>query len=182
MGLLELGLELGLVGVGLALLSLAKALRDAMLCFQYAHSDVVNWYVGLLALTVSYNVDEAFLARENFLPWLLYLVACTGLAEEARKVAAAKALMARPLIGLATPAAFAGCGGLNEISMPTVYHLLTESEPFSEQRGGAISRWVANVVRKEQETVVAGAFGRWIVGIRGGRCLCGGRAAGVQAV
>jgi O-antigen ligase len=102
-GLLELGLELGLVGVGLALLSLAKALRDAMVCFQYAHSDVVNWYVGLLALTVSYNVDEAFLARENFLPWLLYLVACTGLAEEARKVAAAKALMARPLIGLATP-------------------------------------------------------------------------------
>jgi len=38
--------------------------------------------------------------------------------------------------------------------MPTVYHLLTESEPFSEQRGGAISRWVANVVRAEQDTVV----------------------------
>jgi spore coat protein SA len=38
--------------------------------------------------------------------------------------------------------------------MATVYHLLTESEPFSEQRGGAISRWVANVVRHEKDTVV----------------------------
>ncbi len=91
-GLLELGLELGLAGVCLALLTLIRALRDASVCFQYAHSDAVNWYIGLLALTISYNVDEAFLARENFLPWLLYLVACTGLAEEARKVSAQRAL------------------------------------------------------------------------------------------
>lgn len=38
--------------------------------------------------------------------------------------------------------------------MPTVYHLLTEAEPFSEQRGGAISRWVANVVRRDENAVV----------------------------
>jgi O-antigen ligase len=98
-GLLELGLELGLVGVCLAVLSLLKAIRDAIVCFQYAHSNAVNWYVGLLALTISYNVDEAFLARENFLPWLLYLVACTGLAEEARKVLAARASMDDSFIG-----------------------------------------------------------------------------------
>lgn len=85
-GLLELGLELGLVGVALAMLTLFKALRDALICFQFGHCEVVNWYFGLLALTISYNVDEAFLAREHFLPWLLYLVACTGLAAEARKV------------------------------------------------------------------------------------------------
>ncbi len=91
-GLLELGLELGLVGVGLAMLTLLKALRDALICFQFSHSDVVNWYFGLLALTISYNVDEAFLAREHFLPWLLYLVACTGLAAEARKVSAVRRL------------------------------------------------------------------------------------------
>jgi exopolysaccharide production protein ExoQ len=95
-GLLELGLQLGLVGIGLVVLSLVRAFRDAMVCFQYAHSDVVNWYVGLLALTISYNVDEAFFARENFLPWLLYLVACTGLAEEAQKAAAARSSMELP--------------------------------------------------------------------------------------
>jgi spore coat protein SA len=38
--------------------------------------------------------------------------------------------------------------------MPTIYHLLTEAEPFSEQRGGAISRWVANVVRPHEDAVV----------------------------
>jgi len=30
--------------------------------------------------------------------------------------------------------------------MPRIYHLLTESEPFSEQNGGAVSRWTANVL------------------------------------
>jgi spore coat protein SA len=38
--------------------------------------------------------------------------------------------------------------------MSTVYHLLTESEPFSEFNGGAISRWVANVLRFDQEGIV----------------------------
>jgi spore coat protein SA len=35
-----------------------------------------------------------------------------------------------------------------------VFHLLTESEPFSEYYGGAISRWTANVVRFEEDTIV----------------------------
>jgi spore coat protein SA len=34
------------------------------------------------------------------------------------------------------------------------YHLLTESEPFSEFDGGAISRWVANVLRNDSSAVV----------------------------
>ena len=39
--------------------------------------------------------------------------------------------------------------------MPTAaYHLLTESEPFSEFHGGAISRWAANVLRNASATVV----------------------------
>jgi glycosyltransferase involved in cell wall biosynthesis len=38
--------------------------------------------------------------------------------------------------------------------MSKVYHLLTESEPFSEQSGGAVSRWVANVVRDEADAIV----------------------------
>jgi spore coat protein SA len=38
--------------------------------------------------------------------------------------------------------------------MTHVYHLLTESEPFSEYHGGAISRWVANVLRSDDDSIV----------------------------
>ena len=91
-GLLELGLELGLLGIGLLLAVVARALRDALVCFQYSNSNAMNWYVSLLALTIAYNVDETFIEKENFLPWLLFLVACVGLAEEANKVRRARSL------------------------------------------------------------------------------------------
>jgi spore coat protein SA len=34
------------------------------------------------------------------------------------------------------------------------FHLLTEAEPFSEHDGGAISRWVANVLRTDMDGIV----------------------------
>ena len=39
--------------------------------------------------------------------------------------------------------------------MPKVYHLLPEAEVFSEFDGGAISRWVANVLRNDVAGMVA---------------------------
>jgi spore coat protein SA len=44
-----------------------------------------------------------------------------------------------------------------------VFHVLTESEPFSEYHGGAISRWTANVVRFEEDAIVLApsADGSW---------------------
>jgi spore coat protein SA len=39
-----------------------------------------------------------------------------------------------------------------------VYHLLDEAEPFSEFSGGAISRWVANVLRTGRETIICQSF------------------------
>jgi spore coat protein SA len=43
------------------------------------------------------------------------------------------------------------------------YHLLTESEPFSEFTGGAISRWAGNVLRNTSRSVVVcpAADGSW---------------------
>ncbi len=35
-----------------------------------------------------------------------------------------------------------------------IYHLLTESEPFSEHFGGALSRWTANVLREEDDSMI----------------------------
>jgi spore coat protein SA len=47
--------------------------------------------------------------------------------------------------------------------LPRTFHLLTESEPFSEHNGGAISRWVANVVRTDSDSIVVApsADGSW---------------------
>ena len=42
--------------------------------------------------------------------------------------------------------------------MSGIYHLLDESERFSEFSGGAISRWVANVLKDRRETVVCPSF------------------------
>jgi len=36
----------------------------------------------------------------------------------------------------------------------TVYHILPDEEPFSERRGGAISRWCANVLRDDPDSVI----------------------------
>jgi spore coat protein SA len=41
-----------------------------------------------------------------------------------------------------------------------IYHLLDEAEPFSESKGGAISRWAANVLRDGPEVVVCPSFDR----------------------
>jgi O-antigen ligase len=82
-GLLEVWLELGLTGVALVLLSLWQAAGNALFCLRQGGSAAGNWFICILALTVAYNVDETFFATAHSLPWLLYLVACTGLARQA---------------------------------------------------------------------------------------------------
>jgi spore coat protein SA len=42
--------------------------------------------------------------------------------------------------------------------MSRIFHLLDEAEPFSEVNGGAISRWVANVLKNGGETVICQSF------------------------
>jgi spore coat protein SA len=39
-------------------------------------------------------------------------------------------------------------------NVPRVIHLLTETEPFSEHSGGAISRWAANVLANDENAIV----------------------------
>ena len=42
--------------------------------------------------------------------------------------------------------------------MSRVYHLLDEAEQFSERKGGAISRWTANVLRDGSEVIVCPSY------------------------
>ena len=85
-GLLEVWLELGLAGVALVAYTIVRAAKDALYCLQREHSSTTNWYVCLLALTLGYNIDETFLTAAHSLPWLLYIVACAGLAKRAREL------------------------------------------------------------------------------------------------
>ena len=85
-GLLEVWLELGLVGVVLVISTFLRAAKDAMICLQHGYSPITNWYICLFALTVIYNIDETFLASAHSLPWLLYVVACVGLADRVRQI------------------------------------------------------------------------------------------------
>jgi exopolysaccharide production protein ExoQ len=85
-GIIELWLELGAVGVLLMTGTFVSALRDALTCLQRGPSPVANWYIGLIVLTIAYNIDETFLLSVHSIPWLMYIVACAGLAAEADKV------------------------------------------------------------------------------------------------
>ncbi len=83
-GFLNLGLELGIVGFVLVMVTFIRALRDASAAFHPARSAYVDWCIGIVFLTLIYNVDERTLMATQYLPWILYIVACAGLAEAAR--------------------------------------------------------------------------------------------------
>ena len=85
-GILEIWLQLGLVGVALFFLTLFQALRNAWFCLRNRCSPGVEWYIGVIALTVLYNIDESTVLWPIDLLSVLYMVACTGLAIAARQI------------------------------------------------------------------------------------------------
>ncbi len=83
-GYLEVLLQLGYAGLFLLGVLFVRAVRHAAACFAHAASPAVHWYAGLLFLTVLYNFDEETLLFPHQLTSLLFLIACGGLALEAR--------------------------------------------------------------------------------------------------
>lgn len=84
--ILEVFLQLGLVGVAVLVFTFIQAVRNAWICARARMSANVEWYVGVLILIVLYNIDEATLMWPNELLSILYVVVCCGLAKEARAV------------------------------------------------------------------------------------------------
>jgi exopolysaccharide production protein ExoQ len=78
-GYIEIALQLGLVGFLLFLLTLIQAIRNAWFCFRNDSVGIADWYIGLIAITLLYNVDEATVMWPNDLPSILYILACCGL-------------------------------------------------------------------------------------------------------
>jgi exopolysaccharide production protein ExoQ len=85
-GLLEIFLQLGLVGVVVFFLTLFRGIKDAWFCFRNDRAGHYDWYLGLLVLTIFYNIDEATVLLPNELQSILYVVACCGLAGAVRQL------------------------------------------------------------------------------------------------
>ncbi|WP_263379915.1 O-antigen ligase family protein [Granulicella paludicola] len=85
-GLLEIVLQLGLFGTTIFLATLVMALKNAWFCFKYGRTAGIEWYFGVLVLSLLYNVDEETVMWPNDLLSILYIVACCGLAVEAKRI------------------------------------------------------------------------------------------------
>jgi len=85
-GFLEIWLTLGAVGLALVVYSLLRAIRDAFVCLSAGKSPHVAWYASIIFLTFLTSLDEGELVIPNSLMWILYVLACVGLSEEARRI------------------------------------------------------------------------------------------------
>ena len=83
---LEVWLTLGAVGVALVVYSLLRAIRDAFVCLRAGNSPYLAWCASVVFLTIVTSVDEGELVTPNGLMWILYILACIGLAEGARGI------------------------------------------------------------------------------------------------
>jgi O-antigen ligase len=85
-GILEIAVQLGLIGVFVFLATLLRAMRDAWFCVRHDLSGRYDWCVAMIVLTVFYNFDEGTVVWPNELLSILYIVACCGLAQGAAQM------------------------------------------------------------------------------------------------
>lgn len=87
-GFINLWLDLGLVGVVGSIWIFLRAGMHTLMAFHAKRSPMVDWYIGIIFLTLLYNIDESFLLRTLDIEWVLCLAACIGLSEAARATVA----------------------------------------------------------------------------------------------
>jgi O-antigen ligase len=84
---LEIWLELGAVGFGLFFYSIVKTIRNALFCLYTSNSSYVAWCVCVFCVVIVANIDESgLIMAPHCLPWILYVLACVGLSEEAKSI------------------------------------------------------------------------------------------------
>ena len=84
-GFMDVWLDLGMVGFALISLTIVKAVRDGLKSLRTARPFYAQWCLSIVFLTVLYNLDEGTLLAQTELVWVLYAVACVGLAMEAKQ-------------------------------------------------------------------------------------------------
>jgi exopolysaccharide production protein ExoQ len=74
------------MGVAVFFATLFQAIRNAWFCLRNGCPPGVEWYIGVIFLTIIYNVDESTVLWPIELLSILYIVACCGLAMAARQI------------------------------------------------------------------------------------------------
>jgi O-antigen ligase len=85
-GILDLWLQLGLVGVIIFAASLVLAVKDMATCLRADRPGCVDWYVATVALVIMFSMTESLLLSDQSLSWLLYVLACLGLQKTAKQM------------------------------------------------------------------------------------------------
>jgi exopolysaccharide production protein ExoQ len=85
-GFLETWLDLGLIGLGMVLITMVVAFWNGAVCLRRGATPLVMWYVSILVMTVVANAAEMTLMFPNYLTWIMYVLACVGLAHESRTI------------------------------------------------------------------------------------------------
>jgi exopolysaccharide production protein ExoQ len=85
-GFLDVMLEMGAVGLAIVVLVFGFAFRDGVVCLLRSRDRTqiraVEWYLGIVMLTLIYNLDESFLFEPKHLGSMIFLIACVGLKQE----------------------------------------------------------------------------------------------------
>lgn len=79
-GFLEVLLQIGLIGLAGVLLMFLQAAANAWVCIRSEDSVGIDWLVGLLFLTLLYNLDEGTLLYSHSFVSVLFVMTCGGLA------------------------------------------------------------------------------------------------------
>jgi O-antigen ligase len=83
-GVLEMWLELGLVGVLLYAVIFLRAVKDGLYCIGRGASPAALWYISILFYVAATNIEGGLLLAPSSLACMLPFVAFVGLRREAR--------------------------------------------------------------------------------------------------
>ena len=78
-GLLNLWLDIGLVGVALALVITLRGVWDVFSCLGRVPERYFLWYGAILIMTLIGSIDESFFLNQNMLTTTLWVLACVEL-------------------------------------------------------------------------------------------------------
>jgi O-antigen ligase len=82
-GLLNVCLDLGLVGTALVLVTVAQSFWNMAICFQRGRLSSIGWYAITILLMAFQSIDERGMLSPNSISWTFYLLACVGLSKTA---------------------------------------------------------------------------------------------------
>jgi len=87
-GVLQLWLEVGLVGVLIMFVLLIRSTRNAIACFRSNTPNYAIWYISIIFINLLALVDGDKFLLWTSLEWAMFIMADVGLANEARRLKA----------------------------------------------------------------------------------------------